>query len=776
MRITPLILSISNTPVENKQDPGIEKRNRREIPTGSLYTGPQNNNDDRPVRPDARSLIFTPDPRGEGYPSLEKQIAGQMIRQREGQTGGSGFTASYGAPYEARKSLLAYGLSAAGVHDPANLPEGGHTQVTALLDKVRGQYAASPQARYDTQGNTRTPSLLVVAARDFFDQQINTGAQYKTNTHDDIPGLEGKTLAQYSDRDKVQALRHFAGQPLRTEQNEPTNAELVMKDIGALLMLDGIAAEAGAMAEFFTEKAVTTEGRSALATLRNTAEQAAAGETGVAVAEETSTAAAEVAMAGEARAAATGAARGAMAGESAATTAESAAAGETGAAAPVNRLRPSLAGDISQYAVKDGEALLKESRASAGGIHQVKDTAGNDRWLLRYRGAEGESQVYEVSPDFRAAEGRARIIDPATRKPVLTVETAVGEWQRGGLPGGINPQFLNAPAEKTYGDPRAGLTDARRDAVLARPRPMEVDSQSGSSTSGNVSPADRPLDLSLPRSLPDSRASSPVTLESSLPPTPATPVFDETASRSESPASPFSPALSGEVPTTGLPRTPGASLFGEESKSASLAGASPARGNESPISGLSSRSSSPASVATSGAEHSPYADNGITVNPWAPNIQLPSGSYLNDRGYIERADFTKLYRVEQSDRVARRGDPQEMGFRDGNYFAGVEKMMSGPVVFVARTREGAERFGRGEFGGVFHLYEIDAKGIPGVSLRENVEHNEHYMELANTTPPGYIAMLREKNRLERFGDYAWSFDEVHLANNLVTPDKITKIY
>ncbi|TCB93460.1 hypothetical protein E0L21_24730, partial [Kosakonia quasisacchari] len=201
---------------------------------------------------------------------------------------------------------------------------------------------------------------------------------------------EGRALAQYSDRDKVQSLRHFAGQPLRTEQNEPTNAERVMKDIGALLMLDGIAAEAGAMAEFFTEKTVTTEGRSALATLRNTAEQATAGEAGMAITSETGTAAAEVAMAGEARAAAAGAtsaAEGAISGEARVAT-EGAAAGETGAAG-VNRLRPSLAGDISQYAVNDGEALIKESRASAGGIHQVKDAAGNDRWLLRYREGAG---------------------------------------------------------------------------------------------------------------------------------------------------------------------------------------------------------------------------------------------------------------------------------------------------------------------------------------------------------------------------------------------------
>ena len=754
-------------------------KNKREIPTGSLYTGPQNNNDDRPVRPDARSLIFTPDPRGEGYPSIEKQIAGQIIRQREGQSGESGFTASYGAPYEARKSLLAYGLSAAGIHDPASLPDSGHTQTTALLDKVREQYAASPQTHYDAQGNTCTPSLLVAAARDFFDQQINTGAQYKTNTHDDVPGLEGKPLAQYSDRDKVQSLRHFAGQPLRTEQNEPTNTELVMKDIGALLMLDGIAAEAGAMAEFFTEKAVTTEGRSALATLRNAPEQVAAGEAGAAMAGATGT---EMAVAGEARAAAAGATKGALAGET--TAAASAAAGEAGTAA-VNRLRPSLAGDISQYAVKDGEALLNGSRASAGGIHQVKDAAGNDRWLLRYRDGTGDSRVYEVGQDFRPGEGRARIIDPQTRQPVLTVQSGNGEWQRSALPGGVQPQTgqpLNAPAGKMYGNPRADLPEQpldlsiSRPASLSRPAPMDVDSQPGPSTALDTAETEHPLDLSLPRRLPDGRSP-----ENSLPPTPGTPIFTPASSRAPTPVTPFSPAMSEGYSATGLPRTPGASLFGSENRSSPLSrpltpGAESELSATEMRSGNSSGRSTPSSVATSGAGYTPYADDAINFNPWADNVQLPPGSYLNDRGYIERRDFNKLYRVEQADRVDRRGDPQNVGFRDGNYFAGVEKMMSGPVVFVARTREGAERFGRGELNNGFHLYEIDAQGIPGVSLRENIEHNEQYMELANTMQPGYVAGLRSVNQLERFGDYAWSFDEVHLANDQVTPDKITKIY
>lgn len=782
MKINPLTPAIINTPMENKQDPGIGKRDRRDIPTGSLYTGPQNNNDDRPVRPDARSLVFTPDPRGEGYPSIEKQIAGQMIRQREGQTSESGFTASYGAPYEARKSLLAYGLSAAGIHDPASLSDGGYTQMqqtTALLDNVREQYAAPPQARYDAQGNTRTPSLLVAAARDFFDQQINTGAQYKTNTHDDVPGLEGKALAQYSDRDKVQSLRHFAGQPLRTEQNEPTNADRVMKDIGALLMLDGIAAEAGAMAAFFTEKAVTTEGRSALATLRNTAEQATAGETGMAITSEAGTPAAEVA--GEARTAAAGAtsaAEGAISGEVRATA-------EGAGAAAVNRLRPSLAGNISQYAVNDGEALLKESRANVGGIHQVKDAAGNDRWLLRYREGTGESKVYEVGQDFRPGEGRARIIDPQTRQPVLTVQSGNGEWQRSALPGGINSpagQPLNAPAGKMYGNPRADLPEqpldlsVSRPASTSRPAPMDVDSQPGPSTARDTAETEHPLDLSMPRRLPDGRSP-----ENSLPPTPGTPQFTPASSRAPTPVTPFSPAMSESYSTTALPRTPGASLFGSEGRSSSPSRplTPGAEGEASAVvmrSGNSSRSSTPSSVATSGAGHTPYADDAINFNPWADNVQLPSGSYLNDRGYIERRDFNKLYRVEQADRVDRRGDPQNVGFRDGNYFAGVEKMMSGPVVFVARTREGAERFGRGELINGFHLYEIDAQGIPGVSLRENIEHNEQYMELANTLQPGYVAGLRSVNQLERFGDYAWSFDEVHLANDQVTPDKITKIY
>ncbi|TCB99370.1 hypothetical protein E0L21_21480, partial [Kosakonia quasisacchari] len=341
---------------------------------------------------------------------------------------------------------------------------------------------------------------------------------------------------------------------------------------------------------------------------------------------------------------------------------------------------------------------------------------------------------------------------------------------------------VNSPAGKMYGNPRADLPErplnlsVSRPASTSRPTPMDVDSQPGPSTARDTAETEHPLDLSMPRRLPDSRSP-----ENSLPPTPGTPQFTPASSRAPTPVTPFSPAISEGYSATALPRTPGASLFGSEGRSSPLSRPStPGAESESSIaemrSGNSSRSSTPSSVATSGAGHTPYADDAINFNPWADNIQLPSGSYLNDRGYIERRDFNKLYRVEQADRVDRRGDPQNVGFRDGNYFAGVEKMMSGPVVFVARTREGAERFGRGELINGFHLYEIDAQGIPGVSLRENIEHNEQYMELANTMQPGYVAGLRSVNQLERFGDYAWSFDEVHLANDQVTPNKITKIY
>lgn len=194
---------------------------------------------------------------------------------------------------------------------------------------------------------------------------------------------------------------------------------------------------------------------------------------------------------------------------------------------------------------------------------------------------------------------------------------------------------------------------------------------------------------------------------------------------------------------------------------------SPCENHNSPY--LSDYYSSPES-----SEYSPYSDSEIFVNAWRDSIALSAGSHINTRGYIERNDFDTLYRVEKIDRVIRRGPPEQVGFRESNRFDGVPKMIDGQVLIVSRTKEGAECFGNAEYRkGNYHLYEIDAKDINAVSMEENVEKNERFVEEAKEFDPGFFQRLRSENRLD---DFFPGYDEVHLAMNDLTPDRVKKLY
>ncbi len=185
--------------------------------------------------------------------------------------------------------------------------------------------------------------------------------------------------------------------------------------------------------------------------------------------------------------------------------------------------------------------------------------------------------------------------------------------------------------------------------------------------------------------------------------------------------------------------------------------------------------SSVASDATSSGDYEPYDDNVIKTNPFKANVILPAGGYFNSRGMIERIDLPKLYRVEKANRVDRRGDPQNMGFRDSNFFSGPEKMLDGNVVVASRSKTAAMHFGETEFAGDYHLYEIDSRGIPAVSFNENIEANPQFVEARQHVAPGTIEYLRKEDRLDEFAASAYKFDEVHVSNEDLLNARITKI-
>lgn len=97
---------------------------------------------------------------------------------------------------------------------------------------------------------------------------------------------------------------------------------------------------------------------------------------------------------------------------------------------PANRLRPGQAGNITEHALQNGDQLLENVMPNAQGIYQIKDgTIGDDRWLIRYTDNTGASKIYEIRSDFKLSNNHVQIINPTTRKPVLTVQGAGdGQW------------------------------------------------------------------------------------------------------------------------------------------------------------------------------------------------------------------------------------------------------------------------------------------------------------------------------------------------------------
>ncbi|OKO47992.1 hypothetical protein BMH52_13605 [Pseudomonas sp. BTN1] len=110
----------------------------------------------------------------------------------------------------------------------------------------------------------------------------------------------------------------------------------------------------------------------------------------------------------------------------------------------VNRLRPSQWKDISSHVVPEGEQLISGVTPNAKGIYQIKGPNGEDRWMIRITDDAGNSQVHEIDGRFKLSDGYAQIIDPLTKKPVMTVHaTADGAWSPINGPGGIKlPWFL----------------------------------------------------------------------------------------------------------------------------------------------------------------------------------------------------------------------------------------------------------------------------------------------------------------------------------------------
>lgn len=95
----------------------------------------------------------------------------------------------------------------------------------------------------------------------------------------------------------------------------------------------------------------------------------------------------------------------------------------------VNRLRPQETGIISAHAVEGGETLIERATKNASNIYQATDTEGLDHWYIRHTDRSATERVYEIKNTFKLSDQYVEIIDPASRKPVMTVHLDnEGKW------------------------------------------------------------------------------------------------------------------------------------------------------------------------------------------------------------------------------------------------------------------------------------------------------------------------------------------------------------
>ncbi|MCR4540057.1 hypothetical protein NUV89_16820 [Pseudomonas sp. 18.1.10] len=105
------------------------------------------------------------------------------------------------------------------------------------------------------------------------------------------------------------------------------------------------------------------------------------------------------------------------------------------APAPMPR-SPSLI-PMAQYAVADGEELIKNATRDASGVYRMTDSNGVFRQLVRLTDETGTSKLYEISGSYRSGNAFAKVIDPNTGKGVMVITPGRnGEWTRAPGDGG----------------------------------------------------------------------------------------------------------------------------------------------------------------------------------------------------------------------------------------------------------------------------------------------------------------------------------------------------
>ncbi|TFY92461.1 hypothetical protein DYL59_00440 [Pseudomonas kairouanensis] len=93
---------------------------------------------------------------------------------------------------------------------------------------------------------------------------------------------------------------------------------------------------------------------------------------------------------------------------------------------------------MAQYAVPDGEQLIKNATRDPLGVYRIKANAGADRHFVRFTDETGKSGIFELYSRYRSGEPFARIVNPDTGSGVMPVRPQPdGEWVHAPMMGGI---------------------------------------------------------------------------------------------------------------------------------------------------------------------------------------------------------------------------------------------------------------------------------------------------------------------------------------------------
>ncbi|MBD2812229.1 Txp40, insecticidal toxin (previously name A24tox) [Xenorhabdus sp. Vera] len=179
-------------------------------------------------------IQLTPDDRS-GYPPVEKQIAGDIIRLLNFRQTDEGHTAAYGIEYRAKKVIIAYALAVSGIHNVSQLPE-DYYKNKDTADRIYQEYMSNlSSALLGENGDQISKDM----ANGFIQNELDFEGKNPENIWD-VPDLENKPLRDYSDEDKLLALYFFASQEIPLEENQQSNAARFFKLIDFLLILSAV--------------------------------------------------------------------------------------------------------------------------------------------------------------------------------------------------------------------------------------------------------------------------------------------------------------------------------------------------------------------------------------------------------------------------------------------------------------------------------------------------------------------------------------------------------